>query len=82
LTRRKTWGTLVLCRTSGQTREERLKPRTLGALVQDERGALMTEYIVVTVFIALGSSAAILYCAYVLAENFAAVRDYLLFPFP
>jgi len=42
----------------------------------------MTEYVVLTGFIALGSSVAVLYCAYVLAENFAAVRDYLLLPFP
>lgn len=54
----------------------------LGSIVQDQRGALMTEHVVLTGFIALGSSVAVLYCAYVLAENFAAVRDYLLLPFP
>ena len=52
------------------------------SLLRDERGALFTEYMAVTGFVALGTSAAILYCAYVLAGNFAAVRDYLLFPFP
>jgi len=56
--------------------------RAVRSLLQDEHGALMTEYVVVTAFTAFGSSAAILWCAYAVARNFAAVRDYALFPFP
>ncbi|MBV9947161.1 MAG: hypothetical protein JOZ69_09960 [Myxococcales bacterium] len=52
------------------------------SLLRDERGALYTEYLVVTGFVALGTSVAILYCAYAVAGNFAAIRQYLLYPFP
>jgi Flp pilus assembly pilin Flp len=49
---------------------------------RDERGALYVEYLVVLAFIAFGASSAVLYCAYVVAGNFVAVRNYLLYPFP
>lgn len=71
----------MLCGTLGKRQEVQLKSRTFASLLRDERGALMVEYIVVTA-IAFGSSSAILYCAYVLAGNFAGVRNYVLFPFP
>ncbi len=42
----------------------------------------MAEYVIVMGFVAFASSSAILYCAYMFAGNFAAVRNYLLFPVP
>ncbi len=52
-----------------------------GAL-HDERGAMMTEYTVVTGFVAMLALPALLYCGVALAANFAHVRDYVLYPFP
>ena len=42
----------------------------------------MTEYVVVTGLVSLGASAAIVFAAYIVAGSFAAVRNYVLFPFP
>jgi Flp pilus assembly pilin Flp len=55
---------------------------SLKKLLRDERGALVTEYAVVTGFVALVSLPALLYCGVALAANFAHVRDYVLYPFP
>jgi Flp pilus assembly pilin Flp len=43
---------------------------------------MMTEYAVVTGFVALVTLPALLYCGVALATNFAHVRDYVLYPFP
>ncbi len=50
--------------------------------VRDERGAVLTEYVAVTGFVALLSIPALLYCGYALVGSFAFVRDYVLYPFP
>ncbi len=51
-------------------------------LLKDERGALMTEYVTVTGFVALVTLPALLYCGVSLAKSFAFVRDFALYPFP
>jgi Flp pilus assembly pilin Flp len=55
---------------------------SLRKLLRDQRGAMMTEYTVVTGFVALITLPALLYCGVALAANFAHVRDYVLYPFP
>jgi Flp pilus assembly pilin Flp len=51
-------------------------------LLRDESGAVFTEYVVLTGFVALVSVPAILFCAFVLAKHFFAIRWYALMPFP
>jgi Flp pilus assembly pilin Flp len=55
---------------------------TLKRFRDDDRGAVMTEYIVVTGFVAIVALPALLYCGVALARSFAFVRDYALYPFP
>ncbi len=50
--------------------------------LRDERGALLSEYVAVTGFVALVSIPALLYCGSQLAGSFAFVRNYVLYPFP
>jgi Flp pilus assembly pilin Flp len=56
--------------------------RSFMKLLSDERGAMMTEYVAVTGFVALVTIPALLYCGVALATSFAHVRDYVLYPFP
>ena len=51
-------------------------------LLQDERGAMFTEYVTVTGFVALLTIPALLYCGVQLANSFVFVRSYMLYPFP
>jgi Flp pilus assembly pilin Flp len=51
-------------------------------LLLDERGAVFTEYVAITGFVALVSIPAILGCALALAKHFFANRWYALMPFP
>ena len=62
--------------------EGSLKSRSFKRFLQDERGALLTEYVAVTGFVALVSIPALLYCGSQLAGSFAFVRNYVLYPFP
>jgi Flp pilus assembly pilin Flp len=54
----------------------------LRRLLRDDRGVVMTEYIVVTGFIALVTIPALAYCGLALAHSFSNVRDYILYPIP
>jgi len=54
----------------------------LKRLRDDERGALMLEYIVIVGFVAIVSIPALLFCGVAVAKNFAFVRNYALYPFP
>ena len=51
-------------------------------LLRDESGAVFTEYVVLTGFVALVSVPAILFCAFALAKHFFIIRWYALMPFP
>src|SRR5258708_25401786 len=70
------------CRIAVRTPRARLGSRDAKSLLRDERGAVMMEYVVIIGFVALGSIPALLFCAWALAQNFAYVRDYALYPFP
>ncbi len=59
-----------------------MKRATIKRLFSDERGAVMTEYVVVTGVVGIVTLPALLYCGVALARNFVFVRDYALFPFP
>ncbi len=59
-----------------------LKFPIIQSLLRDQRGAVMTEYVVVTGFIGLASISALLFCGYMLAGSFSFVRNYTLYPFP
>jgi Flp pilus assembly pilin Flp len=54
----------------------------LRQLLQDERGAMLTEYVTVTGFVALLTIPALLYCGVQLANSFVFVRSFMLYPFP
>jgi Flp pilus assembly pilin Flp len=54
----------------------------LRQLFRDERGAVMTEYVTVTGFVALLTIPALLYCGVQLANSFVFVRSFMLYPFP
>jgi Flp pilus assembly pilin Flp len=54
----------------------------LKRLLEDDRGAMFTEYTVVTGFVALVTMPALLYCGWALAASFGFVRNYVLYPFP
>jgi Flp pilus assembly pilin Flp len=54
----------------------------LKRLLKDDRGAMFTEYTVVTGFVALVTLPALLYCGWALAASFGFVRNYVLYPFP
>lgn len=56
--------------------------KRFSALRADERGALMTEYVVVVGFVALVSIPALAFCGWAVAASFAHVRDYVLYPYP
>ncbi len=51
-------------------------------LLADERGAQLTEYTVITGFVALVSIPALISVGYAVAVSFAHIRQYALFPFP
>ena len=51
-------------------------------LLRDTRGAIFTEYLVITSFVALATAPAVLYCAWAVASHYARVRWYILCPFP
>ncbi len=59
-----------------------MKTRNFRQLLQDQRGAIMTEYVTVTGLVAIVTIPALLYCGVAHASNFAFVRDYVLYPFP
>jgi Flp pilus assembly pilin Flp len=59
-----------------------LSARIFRRLLQDDRGAVLTEYATVTGVVALVTIPALLYCGVALAQSFAFVRDYVLYPFP
>ena len=72
----------VRCKSREPNVGSRRGKGSLLRLVDDDRGSMFTEYLVVLVFVAFGASSAVLYCAYVVAGNFVFVRNYALFPFP
>ena len=59
-----------------------MKALNFKRFLRDERGALLSEYVAVTGFVALVSIPALLYCGSQLAGSFAFVRNYVLYPFP
>ena len=59
-----------------------MKAPTFKRFLQDQRGAVLTEYVAVTTFVGLVTLPALLYCGWQLAGSFAFVRDYVLYPFP
>jgi hypothetical protein len=42
----------------------------------------MTEYVVITGFVAIGTIQALLFCGWAIAQHFATVRSFILLPFP
>ncbi len=64
------------------SREGSLRAFDFKRFLQDERGALFTEYVAVTTFVGLVTLPALLYCGWQLAGSFAFVRNYVLYPFP
>jgi Flp pilus assembly pilin Flp len=67
---------------SPRIRGGRMASSRLVRLLGEERGAVMTEYVVVTGFVALVTIPSLLYCGLQLAVSFGFVRDYALYPFP
>jgi len=59
-----------------------LKAKALKQLLTDQRGAVLTEYVVVVGTVGLATLPALLYCGWALVGNFSFVRNYLLYPFP
>jgi hypothetical protein len=51
-------------------------------LLDDTGGAIFTEYLVITSFVALATAPGVLYCAWAVAQHFALVRWFVLTPFP
>lgn len=54
----------------------------LKRLLDDDRGAVMTEYVVVTGCVAIVCLAVLLFSGVALAHSFGFVRGYALYPFP
>lgn len=67
---------------AGTRIRRRGKPSRLTAFLDDARGAVMTEYVVVVGAVGIVTLATLLYCGVAVAHNFAFVRDYALYPFP
>jgi Flp pilus assembly pilin Flp len=65
-----------------QALEDSLRTNAFKRFLQDDRGALFTEYVAVTTFVGLVTLPALLYCGWQLAGSFAFVRNYVLYPFP
>jgi Flp pilus assembly pilin Flp len=55
---------------------------TVMRLAADERGAVMTEYVVVLGFVGIVSMPAFMYLGYVVAHSFSFMRGYVLFMYP
>jgi Flp pilus assembly pilin Flp len=51
-------------------------------LAADRRGAIVTEYVVVTALVAIATIPAFLLAGAAVARSFVFVRGYMLFPFP
>jgi Flp pilus assembly pilin Flp len=58
------------------------RDRHVRRLLDDERGAVMTEYLVITGFVGLVSIPAFAYLGYVVAHSYAFMQGYALLMFP
>jgi Flp pilus assembly pilin Flp len=63
-------------------RQMKQNRRVIRGFAADERGAVMTEYLVIVGAVGLMSIPALLYCGEAMARSFIFVQQYLLFPFP
>jgi Flp pilus assembly pilin Flp len=54
----------------------------LAILARDERGAVMTEYLVITGFVGIAAIPAFVYLGYVVAHSFSFMRGYTLYMYP
>jgi len=66
----------------GQDSGHRPRRAALRSFVADDRGVVMTEYVVVTGLVGVACLAVLLASAWTVAASFAHARDYVLFPFP
>jgi Flp pilus assembly pilin Flp len=72
-----------MAESMGETREKANGDgNALARLLRDERGAVMTEYLVVTGFVALVSIPAFVYLGYVVAHSYSFMQGYALYMFP